>query len=825
MTRHKSHFGKFYHKTLIKIIPISIVLALLYGCYIPGGQHSKNEIGLYQEGDLTSAPINIEFTLVLPQALANNEKVFIEILDEVTGLPNNTKRYELEEVNDIEFSIRLLVPSFSVIKYRYAKFDGATYQTEQQSSGEPVRYRLYYAQTPGQSRDILYSWGDQPILVATGRLEGQIFDKSTQSPIPDILVSASGKLAFSDVYGKFLIDGLVDGQQNVVFYAPDGHYQTYQQAALISAGQITPAQLELQPRQTVKVSFRVAPPQDAFGAPVYLAGNLVQLGNTFSNLTGSMSINPKLMPQLIPQEDGALSIDLRLYSGTDLRFKFTLGDGFWNAEQDPSGGFRVRQLIVPDHDITLDLSIAAWRTSGFEPITFQVSNPPETSPEDEKFIQFKIQEWTEPIPLWQTGIGTNLYILFSPFTKDDLISYRFCRNADCIDGLNGEMQSSLSQVQPKKEPQTVTVDINNWNGWQANQSNIDFTPSPAPVYYGPYATMVELSPEMNSYWQLYARPTFEHLSAMGTNTVILTPQWKAAANAPLLFPALGQTLFSSQLTNLLVQAQINDLETGLYPQIGFDQADAYWSSGSQNEDWWEKWFESYQDFIMNYAKLADISQSKYLLLGGKGILPTIIGGITHDGNESNLPDDSERYWRDMILEIRKTFKGDLIWVTHVDQNADPLSGFIQTFDGIYIIVDSPLSTSEEPTFDDIAYGFTNIIDQHIYEIYRSTGIPVFIGLGYPSANGAARGCLLVSDQCANDGLYLQNEMNQLEVDLNIQKQIYEAVLPVIASRPWISGTSIRGYDPVLISMDQTSSIAGKPAQAVISDWFTRINSQ
>jgi hypothetical protein len=85
--------------------------------------------------------------------------------------------------------------------------------------------------------------------------------------------------------------------------------------------------------------------------------------------------------------------------------------------------------------------------------------------------------------------------------------------------------------------------------------------------------------------------------------------------------------------------------------------------------------------------------------------------------------------------------------------------------------------------------------------------------------------LLVNDRCDNDGIFLSDEVESIGTNLGIQKLIYEAILPVIASRPWIEGTSIRGYDPIIVSHDQTSSIAGKPAEAVINDWFTRINSQ
>lgn len=812
-------------KYFLSAIALVIVFTLISGCNFPPGKTSNSQINLYQERDLTTAPINIELNLTVPQAITAKERILLELLDEVSGIPHNINRYDMEQVNDLEYRVQLLVPSFSVIKYRYVKFDGFSYQVEHHSYESPARYRLFYANKSDEAKDILYSWGDTPSITDTGRLQGQILDEVTKAPISDILVSAGAKLVISDTNGKFVIDGLVPGQQNVVFYAPDGQYQTYQQDAIIVPRQTTPATLELKPMTPINVSFRVTPPQDALGAPVHIAGNLIQLGNTFTDLTGSMSINPKSMPQLILQEDGTLSIDLIFYSGSDLRYKFTLGDGFWNAEQELSGGFRVRQLIIPEHDITVDLVIESWRTAGFEPITFQITIPPEQSPHDEKFIQFKIREWTEPIPLWPLGGGNYLYILFSPFSKDDLISYRFCRNADCIHGLNDVAQSSLVQIQPKREPQTINVEIQSWANWQSNDSILDFTPSPTPYENASYKTIVELSPKIDSYWHAYAPGVADNLSRLGANTVIFTPQWAALSDAPLFHPEIGLTPLSQHLSNLIEHAQKEGLETGIFPQLRFRNTNTFWTQSLKSDHWWDEWFESYGAFLNNYAKMAELTGSNYLLIGGNDVLPAFSGGIYLDEPLTDLPEDSDRMWRDLFLDLRKTFSGDLIWVTRVGQKADPLPEFVHSFDGIYIIVDSPLSTAEEPDFDEIANGFTNIVDQYIYEIYRSTELPLFIGLGYPSADRAASGCLLINDRCNNDGIFLSDEVESIGTNLSIQKLIYEAILPVIASRPWIEGTSIRGYDPIIVSHDQTSSIAGKPAEAVISDWFTRINSQ
>ena len=90
------------------------------------------------------------------------------------------------------------------------------------------------------------------------------------------------------------------------------------------------------------------------GAPVRLGGNLFQLGNTFADLRGGLSAVADRMPIMTALPDGRYTISLRLPAGADMRYKYTLGDGFWNAEHKTNSEFDVRQLIVPQEDTVIN---------------------------------------------------------------------------------------------------------------------------------------------------------------------------------------------------------------------------------------------------------------------------------------------------------------------------------------------------------------------------------------------------------------------------------------------------------------------------------------
>ena len=77
--------------------------------------------------------------------------------------------------------------------------------------------------------------------------------------------------------------------------------------------------------------------------PIRFAGSLYPLGNTFATLNGGMSSLAANMPVLNPLPDGRYTLVLDLPVGADIRYKYTLGDGFWNAEHNADGSFRLRQ--------------------------------------------------------------------------------------------------------------------------------------------------------------------------------------------------------------------------------------------------------------------------------------------------------------------------------------------------------------------------------------------------------------------------------------------------------------------------------------------------
>ena len=84
------------------------------------------------------------------------------------------------------------------------------------------------------------------------------------------------------------------------------------------------------------------------------------------------------MPVLNLLPSGQYYLQLTLPVGADLRYTYTLGDGYWNTELNKDGSRRVRQLIVPESDQLIQDTVDTWIAGNSAPITFDVNVPANT---------------------------------------------------------------------------------------------------------------------------------------------------------------------------------------------------------------------------------------------------------------------------------------------------------------------------------------------------------------------------------------------------------------------------------------------------------------
>ncbi len=784
-------------------------------------------------GGAASTPVALAettFTVTLPAPLAPGENLAIGILDEVTGLGLNPVLYPLTQVDPQKYTVKLPLTLNSVIKYRYYRRGGIN-ALEDTSLGIPVRYRLYHVTAPGGSEDRVASWSDTAYSGETGSLTGTVLDSASGRPVPNMLVNAGGSSTLTDSLGQFVLHGLPVGTHTLVVYAMDGMYSTFQQGAAVAAGLTTNAPIMVQAANTVQVTFIVTlPPDSVDGAPVRLAGNLLQFGNTFADLSGGLSSVATRMPTLAINDERQPSLTMRLPVGADLRYKYTLGDGFWNAEHTGDGAFAVRQLIVPATDVVVNDSIITWASGPSAPILFEVTVPANTPQGENVSIQFNPYGWTEPFPMWPTSRPNQwVYKLYSPLNILGSFHYRYCRNDQCgsaDDSYTAEAQANNRSVSTSLTGENIKDVVGSWSWWPDAEPGT-IVAVPINVRKGGFWAGLEFSANYHPSWQATYPTAMQAAQALGSNYVILTPSWTATTANPLNFaPTPGRDPLWGDTLQAVQYARAQNMNVALFatPHLAPFTPD-FWFQATRDAAWWEAWFNRYRAFALYHADLAQLAGAQSLILGGEAVLPALPGGLLANGSPSGVPADAEGRWRTILTEVRQRFGGQVLWAHPYNGTLTPAPIFINQLDAIYLLWSAPLTASAGATPDTLTAAAVARLDNEVLPFLSAAGKGVVIAIDYPSASGAALGCVAAGGSGCLDWSGLARPYPDTpSAALNLQEQadLYQAMLQAINQRDWVGGFVSRGYYPAVPLKDKSASVRGKPASDLLWYWLPRL---
>jgi len=781
----------------------------------------------------TSDQALVMFYVEIPADTPAEETVLLSVLDEVTGLALNTQRYAMTLVEDRYYMVGVPVTVGAVLKYRYSR-QGSILAEEHISDNRPVRYRLYRVDGPGEVHDVITRWNDTAFSGKTGRITGTVGDSANGEPIPNILITAGGAQALTTGDGKFFIEGLPPGTHNLVAYATDGSYSTFQQGATVSSDSNTQASIQLSLAPRVDVAFLVHVPEGTPPiVPLRMAGNLSFLGNTYANLSGGISTLASEMPTLSLLPDGSYGIILSLPLGSDIRYKFTLGDGFWNAERSTDSAFVIRQLIVNEQTSVVEDYVQTWSVGTTAPITFDITVPENTPPDEDIYIQFNPYGWTEPIPMWHLGGQRWAYILYSPIDMIAELGYRYCRAAQCGHADDARTPGAFSSGQithPNGEPIGLTDAIESWSWLENELPTVEVSDVKIRTRASDFITGFEFQPMYHPSWRSSYSNALQDIAERGGNQVILPSSWTfTRLDPPVLEPVAGQNPLWHDITSTVAQAKDLNLSVALHAIPHFPTAvDAWWYSAPRDFAWWVSWFDRFETFALHHADLAAQSGADTLILGGKWMTPALPEGKLADGQTSSVPLDADQRYRELIAKIRVRFKGTLAWALPYSKDITHPPRFIDQVDQIYVLWSAPLSQDQNATPEVLQAESERIINDEIYALRlmwepESDKKSIVLSVAYPSVQGAFTGCLpdpivtCLEPEALN---FPAPDFPLLNTSFEQQAKAYDAVLAATNQHDWISGVISRGYYPPAILHDKSTSVHGKPSADVLRYWFT-----
>ncbi len=739
--------------------------------------------------------VNVTFSVESPPVDLDNIQLALDILDDLSSYSDNIRRYPMQNMGDNHYEVNILLDEGFDIRYRYTMIEPAEVP-ETNVFGQLVDMRMAIAQQDLNIHDTILNWTLEPNNMPFGTISGTFLDSSTQMGIPDMMITVAGMQTFTDMSGIFKLYKIPEGTYNLVAYSVDGRYPVLQQEVTIVQQQTTKINLQFEALPAVKLQFQVTPPIETVGVPIRLNANLLGFGAHYENnftQTGSIA---SLMPLLHQEADDAYFIEFELYAGTPFRYRYTIGDGYINAERSGDGLLVTRQFIVPKTSVTIEDEINTWRADDKTPITINIDAPINTPTIEDVSIQINRKGWNQSIPMWHLSDNKWIFILFSN-GHDDTYELRFCRSEQCelsFDPASFEQPINISF----SEATDIHHQIDSWHNW--NEKGVTTLQDTESVFQSTLSG-IELIKEYKPSDLVIYKSNLPELRKSGINWLILRPCWDVQLidDLPVFVPSGNNFMFYHELSSIVTSAKETGMLVSVYPALNFPaDASAWWETAVRSNKWWQHWYQEYAHFLENFAIFAEQNKLSHIIVGEDSIRFTLPEGIYSEEDKLGTPDHANDTWQSMLEQIKQSFPGKILWSNTM--NNIPEYDFLELVDGYYILANYSDSTYDEQSF-------SQSVQENILPLQSNQQKEVYIALNIPAITLDAMG---YTDHMNPLVSTINNDLTDF-IDLENQANLYQDFACATNTFEWIKGISSRGFNLGLHLTDFSSSIFGKPA--------------
>lgn len=293
--------------------------------------------------------------------------------------------------------------------------------------------------------------------------------------------------------------------------------------------------------------------------------------------------------------------------------------------------------------------------------------------------------------------------------------------------------------------------------------------------------------------------SLKELAKTGTKWVaILTTWYQERCSTTKIFPD-ENTPTDSSIIHAIKAAHHLGMKVMIKPHLDLiDLSEGSWRGeiACIRESDWKTWFESYRNFILHYAKIAEENKVEMLCIG------------TELTSVATLRGDM---WNDTVIKpVRDVYKGPLTYAANwnVEYSIVP---FWHALDYIGIDAYFPLSEKAIPTLEEIKKGWEEWV-MEIEKFQKKINKPIiFTEVGYCSADGTTK---TPWEEIADGG----------KVNLKLQADCYQALFETFWDRKWFYGVywwrwgaDVRFGGP----NNKGFSPQKKRAQDVVERWYKK----
>jgi len=302
---------------------------------------------------------------------------------------------------------------------------------------------------------------------------------------------------------------------------------------------------------------------------------------------------------------------------------------------------------------------------------------------------------------------------------------------------------------------------------------------------------------------------FEVIKRNNIEWVTIVPWgFQSSFDSPKVFHSRGDSLELANSNRSRLEQLTRIHEAGfkifLKPHIWMDTPpEGKWRSHifQENIEDWKTWSESYSDFILRYAKIAEQAEVEMFCVGTE---------------LTRLSTEKAEYWRELIKEVRSVYSGKITYAANWYQEFEKLE-FWDELDFIGIQAYFPVASKTNPSIKEIKEGWIPHIKtiESIHKKYNKA--VVFTEIGYKSTEDSAMKPWEWMDSESGKGKQASNDT---------QSNCYLAFFEEIWPKPWFAGAHLwqlrTDYEERRSSRDKLDfTPLEKPAEEIIRNNYQR----
>ena len=283
---------------------------------------------------------------------------------------------------------------------------------------------------------------------------------------------------------------------------------------------------------------------------------------------------------------------------------------------------------------------------------------------------------------------------------------------------------------------------------------------------------------------------------MGITHILLLVSWyqhdiKANELRPLEYDGKNDiyTISDKKLREVISQAHSVGMQATIFPIIRLEERNGNdWRGLIQPTDF-DAWWASYKKFILYYAKIAQEEHVDAFSVGSE-----------------LLSREKDTYqWKDLISDVRKVFKGKLLYSANWDHYNFP--EFWPELDYIGVTAYYEISKTRKPTLAQLTHSWKKIQKQLLK--WKNKNYPdkpfLFTEIGYPSVDGGS--------------MYPWNYFLEGRVDVREQALAYQAFVNTWKKSKDLAGVYVWVWWGQGGRKDNTYTPRNKPAGKILEKWY------